>query len=54
MAQSRHNWERHTAMLADEVQLWAQQEAAARGWRVGREETELAEDIVGGRTGCRC
>lgn len=41
-------WERHTALLADEVQSWAEQEAAARGWRVEREELELAEEVVGG------
>ena len=46
--QSRHNWESHTEMLADEVQLWAEQEASARDWRVEREEKELAEDVVGG------
>ncbi len=34
-------------MLADEVQAWAGQEAA-RGWRVEREEKELAEEVVGG------
>lgn len=48
MADSRSNWERHTALLADEVQTWAEQEAAARGWRVEREEIELAEEVVGG------
>ena len=48
MAQSRHDWERHTVMLADDVQTWAAQEAEARGWRVEREEKELAEEVVGG------
>jgi|GEM_PF-632307 len=48
MEQSRRNWERSTLMLADEVQSWAEQEAAARGWRVEREEKELAEEVVGG------
>lgn len=48
MAQSRHNWERDTAALADEVQAWAEQQGAARGWRVERAETELAEEVVGG------
>lgn len=48
MAQSRHNWERHTAVLADEVQAWVEQEGTARGWRVEREVKELAEDVVGG------
>lgn len=48
MAQSRHNWERDTAMLADNVEAWAAQEAAARNWRVEREEKELAEEVVGG------
>ncbi len=48
MADSRSNWERHTALLADEVQIWAEQEAAGRGWRVEREEIELAEEVVGG------
>jgi len=48
MAQSRHNWEHHTATLADDVQSWAGQEAAARGWRVERAEKELAEEVVGG------
>ncbi len=47
-AQSRHNWERNTQALADAIQLWAEQEAPARGWRVEREEKELAEDVVGG------
>ena len=48
MADSRSNWEQHTAQLADEVQTWAEQEAAAWGWRVEREEIELAEEVVGG------
>lgn len=48
MARSRHDWERHTALLADDVQTWAGQVAAARGWRVEREEKELAEEVVGG------
>ena len=48
MAQSRDDWERHTALLADEVQAWARQEESARGWRVEREEKELAEEVVGG------
>lgn len=47
-AQSRHNWERHTAMLADNVQAWVEQEDAARGWRAEREVKELTEDVVGG------
>lgn len=34
-------------MLADDVQTWADQEASARGWRVEREEKELAEEVVG-------
>lgn len=48
MAESRVNWERNTSLLAEEVQTWAEQEAAARGWRVEREEKELAEEVVGG------
>lgn len=48
MAQSRHNWERNTAALADDVEAWAGQEALVRGWRVEREEKELAEEAVGG------
>lgn len=48
MAQSRQSWERDTALLADKVQAWADQEAAARGWHVEREEKELAEEVVGG------
>lgn len=48
MTQSRDNWERNTARLADDVQVWAEQEAAARGWRVEREQTELSEEVVGG------
>jgi len=48
MAESRDNWERDTSLLADEVQAWAEQEAAARGWRVEREQKELAEEVVGG------
>lgn len=48
MAQSRHDWEHTTVLLADDVQTWASQEAAARGWRVEREEQERAEDVVGG------
>ncbi len=48
MADSRSNWERHTAQLAEEVQTWAAQEAGARGWRVEREEIEHAEEVVGG------
>ena len=46
--QSRSNWERNTALLADDVQAWAEQEAAARGWRVEREQKELSEEVVGG------
>ena len=46
-AQSRLDWERDTARLADDVQTWADQEAAARGWRVERTEKELAEEITG-------
>lgn len=48
MTESRDNWEHDTALLADEVQAWAAQEAAARGWRVEREQKELAEEVVGG------
>ena len=48
MSLSRQNWERNTQTLADEVQEWAEQEASARGWRMEREEKELAEDVVGG------
>ena len=48
MVQNRHNWERDTAMLADDIEAWAGQEAAARGWRAEREEKELAEEVVGG------
>lgn len=47
-AQSRDNWERNTALLADEVQAWTEQEALVRGWRVEREQKELAEEVVGG------
>ena len=46
--QSRENWEHNTGLLADDVQTWAAQEAAARSWRVDHEETELAEEVVGG------
>lgn len=53
MAQSRDNWEHDTALLADEVQAWADQEAAARGWRVEREQKELSEEVSAGRTMCR-
>lgn len=35
-------------LLADEVQTWAEQEAAERNWRVTREQKELAEEVVGG------
>ena len=48
MAQSRDNWERDTALLADEVQAWAEQEAAQKGWRVERAQKELSEEVVGG------
>ncbi len=48
VAESRDNWERNTALLADEVQAWAAQEAAALGWQVEREQKELAEEVVGG------
>ena len=48
MAQSRHDWEHSTVLLANDVQTWADQEAAVRGWRVEREEKELAEEVVGG------
>lgn len=48
MAQSRDNWERNTTLLADEVQAWADQESAARGWHVEREQKELSEEVVGG------
>ena len=48
MALSRDNWEQITAILADDVAAWAGQEAATRGWRVEREEKELAEEVVGG------
>lgn len=48
MTQKRNNWERDTTALADEVQAWAEQEAAARGWRVEREQKELSEEVVGG------
>ena len=48
MAQSRDDWERNTARLADDVQAWAEQEAAALGWRVEREGKELSEEVVGG------
>lgn len=48
MTQKRRDWERNTALLADEVQARAGQEAAARGWRVERERKELAEEVVDG------
>ena len=48
LAQSRDDWERDTALLADEVQAWAASEAEARGWQVEREQKELAEEVVGG------
>ena len=48
MEHSRYNWERSTLLLAGEVQAWAEQAAAAHGWRVEREEKELSEEVVGG------
>ena len=44
----RQDWEHNTRLLADNVEAWAGQEAAGRGWRVEREEKELAEEVVGG------
>jgi len=44
----RRAWERDTTALADEVQAWAEQEGAGRGWRVEREEKELSEEKAGG------
>ena len=46
--QSRHNWERHTRRLADDVQDWIRQTAEDHGWRVERSELELSEEVVGG------
>ncbi len=47
-ADVRRTWERDTTALADEVQAWAEQGGAGRGWRVEREEKELSEEKVGG------
>lgn len=47
MAQMRHDWEKQTRQLADDVETWVRQETN-RGWRVEREEKELAEEVVGG------
>jgi len=44
----RRNWERDTACLTDDAHIWADQEAATRGWRVERAEKELAEEVFGG------
>ncbi len=45
-AQTRQEWEKEAARLADDVQAWANE--AARGWRVERDEKELSEEAVGG------
>ncbi len=46
MAHSRDNWERNTALLAEDIEAWAS--SAGRGWRVEREQKELSEEVVGG------
>lgn len=46
--QSRENWEHNTGLLADDVEAWAEQEAAEQDWRVTREQKELSEEVVGG------
>lgn len=48
MAQNRNDWEHDTVLLADDVEAWAEQEAAVRGWRVERQQTDLSEEITGG------
>ncbi len=46
LAQMRQDWEGDTARLAEDVEVWAS--SAGRGWRVEREQKELAEEVVGG------